>query len=70
LPDPGDGILAMGDISNFTTTKIVDKRPGRSGVEYKRGRHKWDMFISRLYENEVVPARRLRILRKRKLEFS
>jgi hypothetical protein len=27
--------LAMADILNFTTTKIVDKRPGRSGVEYK-----------------------------------
>jgi hypothetical protein len=35
LPNPGDNTLAMVDISNFTTTKIVDKRPGRSGVEYK-----------------------------------
>jgi hypothetical protein len=35
LPDPDDKTLAMVDISNFTTTKVVDKRPGRSGVEYK-----------------------------------
>lgn len=35
MPDLSDGTLAIVDISNFKTTKIVDKRLGPSGVKYK-----------------------------------
>jgi hypothetical protein len=78
MPGPGDGTLAMADISNFTTTKIVDKRPGRSGVEYKCkfgplwlaarlvGTAQMGHVYIQTYENELVRARRLGILRKRK----
>ena len=35
MPGLSDGTLAIVDISNFKTTKIVDKRLGPSGVKYK-----------------------------------
>src|SRR5271156_6358518 len=82
LPNPGGGTLAMVDISNFTTTKIVDKRPGRSGVEYKcefgplwlaarlAGTAQVGHVHIQAHENELVRARRLAVLRKRKREFS
>jgi hypothetical protein len=35
LPDLGYKDLVMVYISNFTTTKIIDKRPGPSGIEYE-----------------------------------
>jgi hypothetical protein len=35
MPDLSDGTPAIVDISNLKTTKIVDKRLGPSGVEYK-----------------------------------
>jgi len=78
LPDPGDGTLAMADISNFTIMKIVDKRPERSGVEYKcefrplwlaaclAGTAQMGHVHIQAYENELVRARRLGILSKRK----
>lgn len=35
LLEPGSKALLMVDISNFTTSRIVDKRPESSAVEYK-----------------------------------
>jgi hypothetical protein len=82
FPDLDDQNLVMVDISNFTITKIVDKRPGPSGVEYKcEFQPLWWAAESaetaqmghvriRNYENGLVRLGRLKTLRERKRKFS
>jgi hypothetical protein len=81
-PDLDDQNLVIVDISNFTITKIVDKRPGPSGVEYKyEFQPLWWAAESaetaqmghvriRNYENGLVRLGRLKTLRERKRKFS
>jgi hypothetical protein len=62
-------------ISNFTTMKVLDKRPGPSGIEYRCKFESWltaDLVAKaqmghvriQCYENELVQARRLETLRE------
>ena len=69
-----DGTLAIADISNFKTTKIVDKRLGPSGVKYKC---EFDVLVGRLVEpakmgrirNGLIRARRLAVASKIALSY-
>jgi len=70
----------MVDISKLTTVKILDKRSNASGVEYECELKLEPLWLAadlveqaqmgrpciRGYENELVRARRLLTLRKRK----
>jgi hypothetical protein len=82
LPDLSDKDSVMVYISNFTTRKIIDKRPEPSGVEYKcEFQPIWLAAESveaaqmgrvriRDYENGLVRVGRLETLRERKRKFS
>ncbi|OLE53157.1 MAG: hypothetical protein AUG51_14500 [Acidobacteria bacterium 13_1_20CM_3_53_8] len=78
LPDlDKDGPVTV-DISNFTATKILDKRPSPSGVEYRCElaplwlsldlveKTKMGRVQIRNYENGLIRANRLGALRERK----
>jgi hypothetical protein len=67
--------LGMIKISNFTTTKVLDKRPGPFGIEYRCAFESWltvDLVAKaqmghvriKCYENELVQARRVGTLRE------
>jgi hypothetical protein len=62
-------------ISNFTTLKVLDKRSGPSGIEYRCAFESWltaDLVAKaqmghvriQCYENELVQARRIGTLRE------
>jgi hypothetical protein len=82
LSDAGEGGLAIVDISNLTTVKILDKRSSSSGVEYRceleplwltadlAERARIGRAHIRSYENGVVRDRRLKTLRVGKRKFS
>jgi hypothetical protein len=75
--------LGMINISNFTTTKVLDKRLGPSEIEYRCeirsslwltadlvAKAQTGHFHIQCYENELVRARRLGTLRQRKRKLS
>ena len=78
LPDLCEKTLVRVNISDFTIAKVIDKRSGPSGVEYKcEFQPLWWAALSaeaaqmgcvhiRDYENKLVRSRRLETLRKRK----
>jgi len=60
-PDLSDNTPAMVDLSNFEATKIMDKRPGPSGVEYKcQFEPRW--LAADLVEKVLMGRIRIRIL--------
>jgi hypothetical protein len=82
LPDLGEGGPVMVDISNFTTAKILDKRPSPSRVEYRCEleplwlavdlveKAKMGRVHIRNYKNGLIQANRLGTLRERKRKLS
>jgi len=81
LSDVGEDGPTIVDISKLTTVKVLDKRSGSSGVEYKceleplwlaadlAERAQMGRVHIRSYENGLVRDRRLKTLRVRKRKF-
>src|SRR2546423_13129288 len=80
-PYPSDDAVAMADISNFKTTKIMDKRPGPSRVGYNCefeqlwltidlvGKALMGRIRIRCYEHGLIRKGRCRTLKERKRSF-
>jgi len=76
-PYPSDDAVAMADISNFKTTKIMDKRLGPSRVEYNcEFEQLWltidlveKALMGRCYEHGLIRKGRCRTLKERKRSF-